>query len=189
MSERTGAPTIADPRSRRRRRAGYAATAGMRRSGRRRPRRSPAGSLLAIIGPNGAGKSTLLKIIAGLLAPFRARSRSSAARRRRGRARIAYVPQAELVDWAFPVTVGDVVMMGRVPADRHRARPGAGRPRGRRRGPRDGRDGGRAGPPDRGAVGRPAPARLPGPGARRRSPTCTCSTSRSPAWMSRPRRT
>ena len=50
----------------------------------------------------------------------RARSRSSAAPAGCRRKRIAYVPQAELVDWAFPVTVGDVVMMGRVPADRDR---------------------------------------------------------------------
>ncbi len=71
------------------------------------------GSLLAVIGPNGAGKSTLLKLIAGLLRPsagsltvlggppgFAAKS-------------VAYLPQAEAVDWEFPVTVGEVVMMGR----------------------------------------------------------------------------
>lgn len=75
----------------------------------------PAGSLLAVIGPNGAGKSTLLRVIAGLMRPWSGsvevlgEPAGSAARR------IAYVPQAELVDWQFPVTVGDVVTMGRYP--------------------------------------------------------------------------
>ncbi len=71
------------------------------------------GSLLAVIGPNGAGKSTLLKLIAGLIKPWSGSLSvlggppGSAARG------IAYLPQAEAVDWEFPVTVGDVVMMGR----------------------------------------------------------------------------
>ncbi len=75
----------------------------------------PTGSLLAVIGPNGAGKSTLLKTIAGLLTPFAGSVEVLGGPPRREAKRIAYVPQAELVDWAFPVTVGDVVMMGRVP--------------------------------------------------------------------------
>jgi ABC-type Mn2+/Zn2+ transport system ATPase subunit len=74
----------------------------------------PAGSLLAIIGPNGAGKSTLLKTIAGLLRPFAGTVEVLGGPPIQEAKRIAYVPQAELVDWAFPVTVGDVVMMGRV---------------------------------------------------------------------------
>jgi ABC-type Mn2+/Zn2+ transport system ATPase subunit len=71
------------------------------------------GSLLAVIGPNGAGKSTLLKLIAGLIRPASGRlsvlggTPGSAARR------IAYLPQAEAVDWEFPVTVREVVTMGR----------------------------------------------------------------------------
>jgi ABC-type Mn2+/Zn2+ transport system ATPase subunit len=73
------------------------------------------GSLLAIIGPNGSGKSTLLKTIAGLLEPFAGSVEVFGGPPRMAAKRIAYVPQAELVDWAFPVTVGDVVMMGRVP--------------------------------------------------------------------------
>ena len=73
------------------------------------------GSLLAVIGPNGSGKSTLLKTIAGLLSPFEGSVEVFGGPARASAKRIAYVPQAELVDWAFPVTVGDVAMMGRVP--------------------------------------------------------------------------
>jgi ABC-type Mn2+/Zn2+ transport system ATPase subunit len=75
----------------------------------------PRGSLLAVIGPNGAGKSTLLKTVAGLLRPMSGTVEVLGGPPGREAKRIAYVPQAEMVDWAFPVTVGDVVMMGRVP--------------------------------------------------------------------------
>jgi manganese/iron transport system ATP-binding protein/manganese/zinc/iron transport system ATP- binding protein len=72
-----------------------------------------AGSLLAVIGPNGAGKSTLLKLIAGLLEPVSG-TISVLGAPPGGRPRdVAYVPQAEAVDWDFPVTVAEVAMMGR----------------------------------------------------------------------------
>ncbi len=68
-----------------------------------------AGERVAIIGPNGAGKSTLIKAVMGLLQP-----RSGQIVIKGGREqRIGYVPQYEAVNWDFPVTVRDVVMMGR----------------------------------------------------------------------------
>jgi ABC-type Mn2+/Zn2+ transport system ATPase subunit len=75
----------------------------------------PSGRLLAIFGPNGGGKSTLLKVLAGLLEPISGTVRILGAVPGAAGPQIAYVPQAELVDWAFPVTVWDVVMMGRYP--------------------------------------------------------------------------
>jgi ABC-type Mn2+/Zn2+ transport system ATPase subunit len=71
------------------------------------------GSLLAVIGPNGAGKSTLLKLIAGLIRPRAGTLRVLDGPPGTAGARIAYLPQAELVDWDFPVTVDEVAMMGR----------------------------------------------------------------------------
>ncbi|MGH8021888.1 MAG: manganese/iron ABC transporter ATP-binding protein [Opitutaceae bacterium] len=74
-----------------------------------------AGSICALVGVNGSGKSTLFKAIMGILEP------ATGAMRVGGRAvgealkknLIAYVPQAEEVDWSFPVSVWDVVLMGR----------------------------------------------------------------------------
>ena len=71
------------------------------------------GSLLAVIGPNGAGKSTLLKLISGLLRPERGTISVLGAAPGVEARSVAYLPQAEAVDWEFPVTVGEVVMMGR----------------------------------------------------------------------------
>jgi ABC-type Mn2+/Zn2+ transport system ATPase subunit len=74
-----------------------------------------AGSLLAVVGPNGAGKSTLLRIMAGLLRPWSGRVEVLGHPAGQQARRVAYVPQAELVDWDFPVAAADVVMMGRYP--------------------------------------------------------------------------
>lgn len=68
---------------------------------------------LGVLGPNGAGKSTLLKVIAGVLQPSAGKVEIF------GEAPgehicIAYVPQRSQVDWNFPVSVRDVVMMGRI---------------------------------------------------------------------------
>jgi manganese/iron transport system ATP-binding protein len=84
------------------------------------------GTLHAVIGPNGAGKSTLLKVIAGLLEPYSGSVDVLGGPPGREAKRVAYVPQAEVVDWGFPVTVGDVVMMGRVPLVGVGRSPGAG---------------------------------------------------------------
>jgi len=71
-----------------------------------------AGSSTALIGPNGGGKTTLLKVIAGLIKPTQGRVRYYDLKR----ARIGYVPQESVVDWRFPVSALDVVLMGRYPA-------------------------------------------------------------------------
>jgi manganese/iron transport system ATP-binding protein len=84
-----------------------------------------AGTLLAVVGPNGAGKSTLLKLMAGLLRPWTGRVEVLGHPPGQQAKRVAYVPQAELVDWGFPVTVGDVVMMGRYPRLGPLRRPGS----------------------------------------------------------------
>jgi ABC-type Mn2+/Zn2+ transport system ATPase subunit len=82
------------------------------------------GSLLAVVGPNGAGKSTLLKLMAGLVEPWSGRVQILGGPPGREARRVAYVPQAEMVDWGFPVTVEDVVMMGRFPRLGPVRRPG-----------------------------------------------------------------
>ena len=66
-----------------------------------------------MIGPNGAGKSTLLKLIANLLRPDSGTISVLGAAPGVEARSIAYLPQAEAVDWEFPVTVGEVAMMGR----------------------------------------------------------------------------
>lgn len=70
-------------------------------------------SILGIIGPNGAGKSTLLKAMLGLTSPDSGSVRIYGQPVNRVRSCISYVPQKEMVDWDFPVTVYDLVMMGR----------------------------------------------------------------------------
>ncbi|MBN2116930.1 MAG: metal ABC transporter ATP-binding protein [Anaerolineales bacterium] len=71
-----------------------------------------AGERVAVVGPNGAGKSTLFKVVAGVLPPGTGEVNIFGSRPR-GHICIAYIPQRSQVDWNFPVSVADVVMMGR----------------------------------------------------------------------------
>ncbi len=75
----------------------------------------PRGTVTALVGVNGAGKSTLFKAIMGFVAAAKGEIRilGLPVREALRRNLVAYVPQAEEVDWAFPVLVEDVVMMGR----------------------------------------------------------------------------
>jgi len=75
----------------------------------------PRSQVVSIVGPNGAGKSTLLKAIAGLVPLAGGAIRLFDQPIDRMRRRVAYVPQREDVDWSFPVSVRDVVAMGRYP--------------------------------------------------------------------------
>ncbi|PNY80626.1 metal ABC transporter ATP-binding protein [Deinococcus koreensis] len=73
--------------------------------------RFEAGQFSAIIGPNGAGKSTLLRTLVGLLPDHAGAVQFDPGHTAQGC--ISYVPQQQTLDWAFPVTVWDVAMMGR----------------------------------------------------------------------------
>ena len=73
----------------------------------------PTGSLTAIVGPNGAGKSTLLKAVLGLIKPVSGGVEFPSIGTNKKTHKIAYVPQSSSVDWDFPATVLDIVIMGR----------------------------------------------------------------------------
>lgn len=74
----------------------------------------PKGKLMAVVGPNGAGKTTLIKAMLGLLMPVSGTVRFINGNDdiRQLKNRIGYVPQSGSVDWDFPATVLDVVLMG-----------------------------------------------------------------------------
>ena len=76
----------------------------------------PSGAFVGIVGPNGAGKSTLLKTLVGIIEPTAGSVHIYGINPSRSRGLVGYVPQSESVNWAFPVTVWDVVMMGRTPS-------------------------------------------------------------------------
>jgi len=73
----------------------------------------PEGNLTAIVGPNGAGKTTLLKAILGLIPPSAGQVLVFGKPLRQQRRLVGYVPQRGSVDWDFPTSALDVVMMGR----------------------------------------------------------------------------
>lgn len=72
----------------------------------------PPGVMAAIIGPNGAGKSTLIKSVLGLVPSVAGHITLHGLSYRRARRRVGYVPQRSSVDWDFPTTALDVVIMG-----------------------------------------------------------------------------
>lgn len=72
------------------------------------------GRLVGIFGPNGAGKSTLLKAMLGLIPVMDGSVRYGDRALEEQRDQIAYVPQRSQIDWTYPATVWDVVLMGRV---------------------------------------------------------------------------
>jgi len=75
-----------------------------------------AGELVGLIGPNGAGKSTLLKALLGLIPVQQGRILLQERPLRRLRHRIAYVPQRSQIDWDYPITAWNVVMMAQTPS-------------------------------------------------------------------------
>ena len=75
----------------------------------------PKASFVGILGPNGAGKSTLLKAILGLVPAVSGSVWVDSKPLEAARKKIAYVPQREAVDWDFPITVRQCVLMGAMP--------------------------------------------------------------------------
>lgn len=74
----------------------------------------PRGEFASIVGPNGSGKTTLLKLMLGLLKPRRGEVRLFGQEPRQTRRQVGYTPQFIHVDFCFPVSVLDVVLMGRL---------------------------------------------------------------------------
>lgn len=86
--------------------------------------RAEPGDVVGVIGPNGGGKSTLLKAIAGVLPLREGRILLAGQPLRELAARVAFVPQREEVNWEFPVSARDVVLMGRYRSAGWLRRPG-----------------------------------------------------------------
>jgi manganese/zinc/iron transport system ATP- binding protein len=74
--------------------------------------RVPVASMCAIVGPNGAGKSTLIKAALGLVPLVAGRVTVLGGTMAQRRAQVGYVPQRESVDWEFPISALEVVLMG-----------------------------------------------------------------------------
>ena len=73
------------------------------------------GKLIGIIGPNGAGKSTLMKAMIGLIPKDKGKVSFNGNTIKTVRKQIAYVPQRNMIDWNFPITVRDTVLLGTYP--------------------------------------------------------------------------
>jgi len=85
----------------------------------------PEGVLMAIVGPNGAGKTTLIKAILGIIKPIAGSISIFGKPYEKQRKLVAYVPQKGSVDWDFPTTAFDVVLMGTYGSLGWIKRPGA----------------------------------------------------------------
>ncbi len=85
---------------------------------------APQGTLMAIVGPNGAGKTTLIKATLGLVRPAAGQTLIFGKPYAEQRRLVGYVPQRGSVDWDFPTSVLDVVMMGRYASLGWLRRPG-----------------------------------------------------------------
>ncbi|NYF25255.1 metal ABC transporter ATP-binding protein [Sporosarcina sp. JAI121] len=82
------------------------------------------GKSVGIIGPNGAGKSTLLKALLNLIPKDKGEITILGSELKEVRKRIAYVPQRSTIDWDFPITVKDTVLIGTYPTIGLLRRPG-----------------------------------------------------------------
>ena len=76
------------------------------------------GDFVGLLGPSGSGKTTLLRAMLGAVDLFEGEVIVEGIKSTDGRPRIGYVPQLETIDWNFPVTVRQVVMMGRTMENR-----------------------------------------------------------------------
>ena len=76
------------------------------------------GDFVGLLGPSGSGKTTLLRAMLGAVDVYEGEVLVEGVRASEGRPRIGYVPQLETIDWNFPVTVREVVMMGRTMENR-----------------------------------------------------------------------
>lgn len=74
------------------------------------------GQMTGLLGPNGAGKSTVVKAVLGLIPTVSGIVRYASRPLKRQLKRVSYVPQRSQIDWDYPITVENVVMMGRIPA-------------------------------------------------------------------------
>jgi len=72
----------------------------------------PHGDFVGLVGPSGAGKTTLLRVLLGTARLYAGEVRIGGEPPAPGRQRVGYVPQTETVDWNFPVTAEQVVLMG-----------------------------------------------------------------------------
>lgn len=72
------------------------------------------GQFAGLVGPSGAGKTSLLKLVLGVLKPSHGKVLLTSQKQGRTKLQIGYVPQLETVDWNFPVTVEQLVLMGRI---------------------------------------------------------------------------